>query len=111
MASSESNSLFPAIETFLRQCRSEGEIRSCRAFWQSRAVITAAEIAMLASLGDGWHCAEALAEKLGRDPASTRQFLDALVSVGILERRGERYAASAPTIRYCHAVTRGQLPR
>ncbi len=85
-------------------------MRSCRAFWHNRPYITAAEIDMLVALGNGPLCAEALALKLGRDPGSTQELLDALVSVGILERRGERYAAAPATILYCQAVVQGRSP-
>lgn len=85
-------------------------MRSCRAFWDSRPCITAAEIDMLVALGDGPLCAEALALKLRRDPCSTQELLDALVSVGVLERCGERYAAAPATLLYCQSLVEGRLP-
>jgi hypothetical protein len=47
---------------------------------------------------------------LGRDVPGTRDFVEALVGIGVLERVDERYTASESTRLYCWAATEGHLP-
>jgi len=108
--SSPTDSLLTSIGTYLRSCRGNAETDACRRYWETHCTISAAEIEMVAQLGRGALCAEAIARMLGRDVACTRDLLEGLLAVGILERVGDRYAATPAALLYCWAVTEGQLP-
>ena len=55
-------------------------------FWASKAVLTAVEIGVFSELAQQRVAAEELRERLGLHPRSARDFFDALVSLGLLER-------------------------
>jgi hypothetical protein len=110
MDSSPTESLFTSIGAYLRSCRGNAEADACRRYWETHCTISAAEIEMLAQLGNGALCADAIAPMLGRDVACTHDLLEGLVAVGILERTGDCYAATPAAKLYCWAVTKGQLP-
>lgn len=107
MESPDSDCLFSAISAFL--C-AEARRRDGAAFWASRPRISRCEMEMLAALSRKPACAAAIAAMLGRCPAETEPFLDALVAVGIVEVRGAEYAATAETAAYCWMLAEGQLP-
>jgi len=73
------------------------------AFWRCRTSITSAEIDMLARLMTNPTCAETVAHQLGRDLATTQDFLDALIAVGVVERQGDRYHTTAAASQYLQA--------
>lgn len=108
MQSPESDQLFSAIDALLCTGQRQAEERSCRAYWDTTTRISRAEIDMLASLGGGPQCVEALAERLGRDLATTHALLDAFSSVGIVELRDGRYVATPATALYCLALHEGR---
>jgi hypothetical protein len=61
-------------------------------FWASRTLLTAVELGLFTELAkDGSLDAEAVRERLGLNPRSVRDFLDALVALGMLEREAGRY--------------------
>ena len=100
--------LYSQIDMFLNESRDEEAVPDpCLerglALWRCRTSITAAEVDMLASLMASPGCAETVARRLGRDLATTQDFLDALVAVGVVERRGDRYYATAATKQYLQA--------
>jgi ketosteroid isomerase-like protein len=66
-------------------------------FWGSKALLSAVELGVFTKLAKGPLRARTLAERLRLHPRSYRDFLDALVALGMLERRGDVYANTAET--------------
>jgi len=62
------------------------------AFWGSKTLLSAVELGLFTVLGDGPLDADALTSRLKLHPRSVRDFLDALVSLGQLERNDGFYA-------------------
>src|SRR5918994_5440379 len=62
------------------------------AFWGSKTLLSAVELGLFTVLGDGPLSADALTTRLKLHPRSVRDFLDALVSLGLLERDNALYA-------------------
>jgi hypothetical protein len=68
------------------------------AFWASKTLLSAIELGLFTELASaGPLDAEALREKLGLHPRSTRDFFDALVALGMLEREDGLYRNTAET--------------
>ncbi|MBV9010708.1 MAG: hypothetical protein JO272_01445 [Pseudonocardiales bacterium] len=67
------------------------------AFMGSKALFSAVELGVFAALADGPRNGTDLAEQVGLHPRSSRDFLDALVALGLLEREGEHYANTPTT--------------
>ena len=67
------------------------------AFWGSKTLLSAVEIGLFTELAEGPLDLEALSERLMLHPRSARDFLDALVALGMLERNGERYSNTPET--------------
>ncbi|WP_084536103.1 methyltransferase [Nocardia yamanashiensis] len=67
------------------------------AFWESRTLLSAVELGVFTVLGDRELTLEELRDKLGLHPRSARDFLDALVAMGMLRRTGGRYANTPET--------------
>ncbi|MFY9556259.1 MAG: methyltransferase, partial [Blastocatellia bacterium] len=61
------------------------------AFWGSKTLLSAIELGLFTELSTGPLNAADLAERLKLHSRSARDFFDALVSLGMLEREGERY--------------------
>jgi hypothetical protein len=55
-------------------------------FWGSKTLLSAVELGLFTELAQGAMTAEAVCERLHLHPRSVRDFLDALVSLGMLER-------------------------
>lgn len=70
------------------------------AFWGSKALLSAVELGLFTELAQGPLDGETLTTRLGLHPRSARDFLDALVALGMLERRGDRYANTPATDLY-----------
>jgi trans-aconitate methyltransferase len=68
-----------------------------RAYAGSKALVSAVELGLFTTLADGPLTGEALRAKLGLQPRGTADWLDALVSLGMLERDGDLYANTAAT--------------
>ena len=66
-------------------------------FWGSKTLLSAIEIGLFTELAKGPLDAETLAERLMLHPRSARDFLDALVALGMLERDGDRYSNTTET--------------
>ncbi len=62
------------------------------AFWASKTLLSAIEIGLFTELARGPEEFAALAGRLGLHARSARDFLDALVALGFLQRTGDRYA-------------------
>src|SRR3954451_3466293 len=67
-------------------------------FWGSKTLLSAIELGLFSELADaGALDGEALRERLGLHPRSARDFFDALVALGMLERADGRYANTPAT--------------
>jgi hypothetical protein len=67
-------------------------------FWASKTLLSAVELRLFAVLSDaGPLDAEQLRERLGLHPRSARDFFDALVALGMLERNVGRYSNTPET--------------
>src|SRR5580700_8722292 len=62
------------------------------AFWGSKTLLSAVELGLFTLLTDGPLSAQVLMERLKLHPRSVRDFLDALVALGQLERHGDLYS-------------------
>lgn len=60
-------------------------------FWGSKTFLSAIELGLFTELADGPKTAQALTERLKLHPRSARDFFDALVSLGMLQREGDLY--------------------
>src|SRR5689334_17446695 len=68
------------------------------AFWGSKALLSAVELGLFTDLAAHGPCdGETLRERLGLHERSARDFLDALVALGMLEREEGRYANTPAT--------------
>jgi hypothetical protein len=67
------------------------------AFWGSKTLLSAVELGLFTHLANGPGDAKTVAMELDLHPRSVRDFLDALVSLGILERVGDEYRNSPAT--------------
>src|SRR5438045_2621658 len=67
------------------------------AFWGSKTLLSAVELGLFTHLAQGPRDAKSVALGLELHPKSVRDFLDALVSLGMLERVGDEYRNSATT--------------
>jgi hypothetical protein len=62
------------------------------AFWGSKALLSAVELGLFTELATGPKTADDLRKKLGLHERSTRDFLDALVALKMLDRQGNLYS-------------------
>src|SRR5205823_5917074 len=69
-------------------------------FWGSKTLLSAVELGVFTALAQGPLEAEALRQRLGLHPRSARDFFDALVALGMLDRQGDRYRTTAETDRF-----------
>jgi len=69
-------------------------------FWASKTLLTAIEIGLFTELGNGPLAAPELIDRLQLHPRSARDFFDALVSLGMLERDAALYRNTAETDRF-----------
>lgn len=67
------------------------------AFWASKTLLSAVEIGVFSELAHGPETFEALQGRLGLHPRSSRDFLDALVALGFLQRADGRYSNTPET--------------
>ncbi len=64
-------------------------MQTATAFWASKVLLTAVELDLFTTLGDGALSASQLGEKLGLHPRGTYDFFDALVALKFLDREGD----------------------
>lgn len=69
-------------------------------FWAARTLLSAVELRLFTVLAEGPLDAESLRQRLGLHPRSYRDFFDALVSLGFLERKDGRYSNTPETALY-----------
>lgn len=67
------------------------------AFWASKTLLSAIEMGVFTELSRGPEPFDAISGRLGLHPRSARDFLDALVALGFLQRTGDRYSNTAET--------------
>jgi O-methyltransferase domain/Dimerisation domain len=67
------------------------------AFWASKTLLSAVEMGLFSELSGGPEYFDALCGRLGLHPRSARDFLDALVALGFLQRDGDQYANTPET--------------
>ena len=65
-------------------------------FWASKTLLSAVELGLFTEFAKGPMPAEAIGERLNLHPRSLRDFLDALVSLGMLERDAEGLYSNTP---------------
>jgi len=76
----------------------EGILQLGMAFWGAKTLLSAVEMGLFTELASGPKTLEALRDRLDLHPRSARDFLDALVALGMLERGDDgRYANTAAT--------------
>lgn len=75
-------------------------------FWGSKTLLSAIEIGLFTELGNGPLTAPELTGRLKLHPRGARDFLDALVSLGMLERDNELYRNTPETDQF---LVRGKL--
>src|SRR5262245_17099608 len=66
-------------------------------FWGPKALLSAVEVGVFTELARGPADLAALTDRLGLHPRAARDFLDALVALGLLVRDGGRYANTPET--------------
>src|SRR5215203_6804280 len=66
-------------------------------FWGSKTLLSAVELGVFTEIADGPLSGENLIQKLGLHQRSARDFLDALVALGMLTRDGDRYGNTEAT--------------
>src|SRR6516225_8519478 len=66
-------------------------------FWASKTLLSAVEMELFTHLSKRPGTVETLQGQLGLHPRSARDFLDALVALGFLERKSQSYKARART--------------
>lgn len=76
-----------------------------RAFMESRAVLTALELDIFSKLGSGATAAQ-VANAVGGKPHSTEMLLNALVSLGLLQKKDGLFSNTPVTARYFAAGSR-----
>jgi hypothetical protein len=69
-------------------------------YWGSKTLLSAVELGLFTLLARGPLPAEDIRARLKLHPRSVRDFLDALVALGMLERHNGRYANTPATDRY-----------
>ena len=77
------------------------EIRgTAYAFQESRILLTAHELGLFTTLGNGRHTSAGIASLLGTDPRATDRLMNALCSMGLLTKENGRFSNS-PAAREC----------
>ena len=66
-------------------------------FWGSKTLLSAVELGLFTELAKGRLDGETLRQRLNLHPRSARDFFDALVALGILEREGDVYRNTPET--------------
>lgn len=78
-------------------------------FWGSKTLLSAVELGVFTELAEGDLSLEELSSRLGLHTRSARDFLDTLVSMGLLSRENEKYGNTAETAQFLVRDTPGYL--
>jgi hypothetical protein len=76
---------------------SERILQTGLAFWPAKTLLSAIEMGVFTELANGPERFDALSGRLGLHPRSARDFLDALVALGFLQRAADEYSNSPET--------------
>lgn len=79
------------------QLNPEKIIQTGMAFWPSKTLLSAVEMGLFTELAHGAQSFDTLTSRLELHPRSARDFLDALVALGFLERIGDCYSNTPET--------------
>ena len=79
------------------------------AFWGSKTLLSAVELGLFTELAQGPLDRDTLAVRLHLHPRAARDFLDALVALGMLARTGETYANTLETAAFLVRGTPGYI--
>src|SRR5689334_473994 len=66
------------------------------AFWGSKTLLSAIGMGLFTEIGDQKVHLDEISQRLGLHGRSARDFLDALVALGMLEREGAHHFANTP---------------
>jgi len=80
-----------------KQPNPERILQTGMAFWSSKTLLSAVEMGLFTELARGAQSFTALSSNLALHPRSARDFLDALVALGFLERTGDCYSNTIET--------------
>jgi len=75
-------------------------IQSARAFQESRVLLTALELDVFSTVGEGGATAADVAQRLGTEPRATEMLLNALVALGALLKRDTIFRCTASRRRW-----------
>ena len=75
----------------------EGILQLGLGFWGSKTLLSACELGLFTELAAGPLALEEIRNRLKLHPRSTRDFLDALVALKMLERKGDLYSNTPAT--------------
>jgi hypothetical protein len=75
-------------------------IRAAFGFWEAKIILSAITLKVFDALASAPADAETLSRRAGMHPRGARDFLDALVSMGLLDRNGELYSNSGSASTY-----------
>ncbi|UGY93756.1 acetylserotonin O-methyltransferase [Streptomyces gobiensis] len=78
----------------------DGILELATGFMAAKTLLSAVELGLFSRLGNGPVTGDRLRDELGLAKRSARDFFDALVSLGMLERHGDTYANTPDTARY-----------
>ena len=67
------------------------------AYWGSKTLLSAVELGLFTELAHGQLSLQELEARIGLHPRSSRDFLDALTALGMLERRDGKYSNTSAT--------------
>jgi hypothetical protein len=79
------------------QATPEGILQLGLGFWGSKTLLSAVELGVFTVLAEGPRTAKSVRADLGLQPRGVDDFLDALVSLGMLQRTQDEYANTAAT--------------
>ncbi|WP_242053498.1 acetylserotonin O-methyltransferase [Nostoc parmelioides] len=75
-------------------------------FWSAKTLLVAVELGLFTELASSPLDSQTLTRRLGLHPRAARDFFDALVALGLLERHGEQYSNTPETAKF---LVRGQM--
>ncbi len=92
-----------------RQPSPEAILRLGLGFWGSKTLLSAVELGVFTELAGGALDLETLRQRLDLHPRSARDFFDALVALGMLERKDGRYYNSPQADLYLDRAKPGYI--
>lgn len=68
-------------------------LRIVKGFWSAKPLLTAVRLGLFTELGNGPLFVSEIRQRIGLDSRSSIDFLDALVTLGLIERQGKGFTA------------------